>query len=230
MEMIDAFLFKSTRNSHWRYSFEIHCDIDRNIHHHQLITGSSAELGDPINNSQTAAPSRWTPTPEQITTLVEVYRRETRTTEQIQQIASKLRKYGRIESKNVFYWFQDHKAIERELNNAVVKEMIMILTTFVNHFKTSRIDIHHQLLTVHHRVPPATPVDRSDYLRHQTPHRRRNSPQTDNEAGRTISTKRSNPLSKGTTKNFLKDPSLSPSQIPLGIPGTSFLSGLQKAF
>ncbi|KAG2264555.1 hypothetical protein Bca52824_071634 [Brassica carinata] len=115
-----------------------------NIHHHQLITGSSAELGDPINNSQTAAPSRWTPTPEQITTLVEVYRRETRTTEQIQQIASKLRKYGRIESKNVFYWFQDHKAIERELNNAVVKEMIMILTTFVNHFKTSRIDIHHQ--------------------------------------------------------------------------------------
>ncbi|KAG2248179.1 hypothetical protein Bca52824_087807 [Brassica carinata] len=38
-----------------------------------------------------------------------------------------------------------------------------------------------KLLTVHHRVPPATPVDRSDYLRHQTPHRR-NSPQTDNEA------------------------------------------------
>ncbi|KAH0872432.1 hypothetical protein HID58_069794, partial [Brassica napus] len=76
-----------------------------------------------------------------------------------------------------------------------------------------------KLLTVHHRVPPATPVDGSDYLRHQTPHRRRNSPQTDNEAGRTISTKRSNPLSKGTTKNFLKDPSLSPSQIPLGIPG-----------
>ncbi|KAF3572762.1 hypothetical protein F2Q69_00063583 [Brassica cretica] len=75
-----------------------------------------------------------------------------------------------------------------------------------------------KLLTVHHRVPPATPVDGSDYLRHQTPHRRRNSPQTDNEAGRTISTKRSNPLSKGTTKNFLKDPSLSPSQIPLGIP------------
>ncbi|KAH0869439.1 hypothetical protein HID58_076461 [Brassica napus] len=209
-------------------------DIDRNIHQHQLITGSSAELGDPINNSQTAAPSRWTPTPEQITTLVEVYRRETRTTEQIQQIASKLRKYGRIESKNVFYWFQDHKAIERELNNAVVKEMIMILTTFVNHFKTHSVRDKSlaygpteasfgpsKLLTVHHRVPPATPVDRSDYLRHQTPHRRRNSPQTDNEAGRTISTKRSNPLSKGTTKNFLKDPSLSPSQIPLGIPAIS---------
>ena len=64
---------------------------------------------------QTAAPSRWTPTPEQIMTLEEVYRRETRTrtTEQIQQIASKLSKYGRIEGKNVFYWFQNHKSRER---------------------------------------------------------------------------------------------------------------------
>lgn len=59
--------------------------------------------------------SRWNPTPEQITTLEELYKSGTRTptTEQIQQIASKLRKYGRIEGKNVFYWFQNHKARER---------------------------------------------------------------------------------------------------------------------
>ncbi|ESQ39995.1 hypothetical protein EUTSA_v10001174mg [Eutrema salsugineum] len=92
------------------------CDITGNDHH-QIITGSSSgEIGDDRkNNLPTAATSRWNPTPEQITTLEEVYRSGTRTptTEQIQKIASKLRKYGRIEGKNVFYWFQNHKARER---------------------------------------------------------------------------------------------------------------------
>ncbi|CAH2045896.1 unnamed protein product [Thlaspi arvense] len=83
--------------------------------HHQLITGSPGELGDRKNNVPTAATSRWNPTPEQITTLEELYRNGTRTPtpEQIQQIASKLRKYGRVEGKNVFYWFQNHKSRER---------------------------------------------------------------------------------------------------------------------
>ncbi|XP_018454131.2 WUSCHEL-related homeobox 6 [Raphanus sativus] len=83
-------------------------NIIDNDHHHQLIIGSE-------NNSPAAASSRWNPTPEQITALEEIYRRGTRTptTEQIQQIAAKLRKYGRIEGKNVFYWFQNHKSRER---------------------------------------------------------------------------------------------------------------------
>lgn len=89
-------------------------DINGNNHHH-LITASSGELGDRKNNFPEAVTSRWNPTPEQITTLEELYRNGTRTptTEQIQQIASKLRKFGRIEGKNVFYWFQNHKARER---------------------------------------------------------------------------------------------------------------------
>lgn len=47
--------------------------------------------------------------------LQEVYSSGTRTptTQQIQEIASKLQKYGRIEGKNVFYWFQNHKSRER---------------------------------------------------------------------------------------------------------------------
>ncbi|WZZ14093.1 hypothetical protein YC2023_107182 [Brassica napus] len=83
-------------------------NIIDNDHHQQLINGSE-------NNSAAAASSRWNPTPEQITALEEIYRRGTRTptTEQIQQIASKLSKYGRIEGKNVFYWFQNHKSRER---------------------------------------------------------------------------------------------------------------------
>ena len=30
--------------------------------------------------------------------------------EQIQRISARLRQYGKIEGKNVFYWFQNHKA------------------------------------------------------------------------------------------------------------------------
>lgn len=49
-------------------------------------------------------------------TVEELYRRGTRTpsAEQIQQITAQLRKFGKIEGKNVFYWFQNHKARERQ--------------------------------------------------------------------------------------------------------------------
>lgn len=59
--------------------------------------------------------SRWNPTPEQMLVLQEVYSSgmRTPTTQQIQEIATKLQKYGRIEGKNVFYWFQNHKSRER---------------------------------------------------------------------------------------------------------------------
>ncbi|GFP90825.1 wuschel-related homeobox 1 [Phtheirospermum japonicum] len=60
--------------------------------------------------------TRWNPTPEQLQALEELYRRGTRTpsAEQIQQIAARLRRFGKIEGKNVFYWFQNHKARERQ--------------------------------------------------------------------------------------------------------------------
>lgn len=48
--------------------------------------------------------------------LEELYRRGTRTpsADQIQHITAQLRRYGKIEGKNVFYWFQNHKARERQ--------------------------------------------------------------------------------------------------------------------
>ncbi|KAL0446774.1 UNVERIFIED_CONTAM: WUSCHEL-related homeobox 1 [Sesamum latifolium] len=60
--------------------------------------------------------SRWNPTPEQLHALEEMYQRgkKTPSAEQIQQIAAKLRRFGKIEGKNVFYWFQNHKARERQ--------------------------------------------------------------------------------------------------------------------
>ncbi|CAA2981775.1 WUSCHEL [Olea europaea subsp. europaea] len=61
--------------------------------------------------------TRWTPTTEQIRILKELYYNNgvrSPNAEQIQRISAKLRQYGKIEGKNVFYWFQNHKARERQ--------------------------------------------------------------------------------------------------------------------
>ncbi|KAI3458964.1 hypothetical protein Pfo_015627 [Paulownia fortunei] len=60
--------------------------------------------------------SRWNPTKEQISMLESLYRQglRTPTAEQIQQITIRLRDFGHIEGKNVFYWFQNHKARQRQ--------------------------------------------------------------------------------------------------------------------
>ncbi|XP_028792776.1 WUSCHEL-related homeobox 5-like [Neltuma alba] len=58
---------------------------------------------------------RWNPTAEQLKLLTHLFTSGLRTpsTDQIQKISSLLSFYGHIESKNVFYWFQNHKARER---------------------------------------------------------------------------------------------------------------------
>ncbi|GMN38771.1 hypothetical protein TIFTF001_007998 [Ficus carica] len=60
--------------------------------------------------------TRWSPTPEQLMALQELYRRgkRTPTAQQIQEITAKLRRFGKIEGKNVFYWFQNHKARDKK--------------------------------------------------------------------------------------------------------------------
>lgn len=59
--------------------------------------------------------SRWSPTPEQLLLLEELYRhgKRTPTAQQIQEITAMLRRFGKIEGKNVFYWFQNHKARDK---------------------------------------------------------------------------------------------------------------------
>ncbi|GFP82195.1 wuschel-related homeobox 5 [Phtheirospermum japonicum] len=65
---------------------------------------------------------RWNPTSEQVQVLTELFRSGLRTpsTDQIQKISSQLSFYGKIESKNVFYWFQNHKARERQKRRRVL--------------------------------------------------------------------------------------------------------------
>ncbi|KAK4263965.1 hypothetical protein QN277_029310 [Acacia crassicarpa] len=63
----------------------------------------------------TTSNSRWTPTPAQLLYLEQLYTQGTKTptAQQIQLIASQLRHFGNIQAKNVFYWFQNHKARDR---------------------------------------------------------------------------------------------------------------------
>ncbi|KAL0298761.1 UNVERIFIED_CONTAM: WUSCHEL-related homeobox 2 [Sesamum radiatum] len=77
---------------------------DHHHHHH------------PIVNNGNIGGSRWNPTKEQINMLEGLYRQglRTPTAEQIQQITARLRAFGHIEGKNVFYWFQNHKARQRQ--------------------------------------------------------------------------------------------------------------------
>lgn len=69
-----------------------------------------------FNTPPVVVSSRWNPTPEQLRALEELYRRGTKTpsAEEIQHITAQLRRFGKIEGKNVFYWFQNHKARERQ--------------------------------------------------------------------------------------------------------------------
>ncbi|PRQ25366.1 putative transcription factor Homobox-WOX family [Rosa chinensis] len=95
-------------------------------HHHQMVPVTSNEQGRHSSDCfysdkqpAAAAPprsSRWTPTPEQIMHLEELYRSgiKTPTAQQIRQVAARLRNYGRVEGKNVFYWFQNRRARERQ--------------------------------------------------------------------------------------------------------------------
>ncbi|KAL5227109.1 hypothetical protein ABZP36_015374 [Zizania latifolia] len=91
--------------------------------HHQAAGGFSdppSPLQPPLSPASAAAAAlanaRWTPTKEQIAVLEGLYRQglRTPTAEQIQQITARLREHGHIEGKNVFYWFQNHKARQRQ--------------------------------------------------------------------------------------------------------------------
>ncbi|KAF3321964.1 WUSCHEL-related homeobox 2 [Carex littledalei] len=74
------------------------------------------EEGKNSSASTNSSSIRWNPTKEQISMLETLYKQGVRTpsAEQIQQITGKLREFGSIEGKNVFYWFQNHKARQRQ--------------------------------------------------------------------------------------------------------------------
>ncbi|XP_038980001.1 WUSCHEL-related homeobox 3B-like [Phoenix dactylifera] len=95
--------------------------------------------------------TRWCPTPEQLMILEEMYRSGVRTPNaaQIQQITAHLSYYGKIEGKNVFYWFQNHKARDRQkLRRRLSRQQ----------------QLHHQLHQSEDAAPPPSPT-----LQHHMP-------------------------------------------------------------
>ncbi|XP_055824923.1 WUSCHEL-related homeobox 3-like [Solanum dulcamara] len=68
---------------------------------------------------------RWSPTPQQLMILQDLYRKGLRnpTSSQVQKITTHLSFYGKIQCKNVFYWFQNHKARDRQ---KLRKEVMML--------------------------------------------------------------------------------------------------------
>ncbi|PON79121.1 Homeodomain transcription factor [Trema orientale] len=117
-----------SRNSHDFFA-QYHHLASTNVGHHQnhhndyhqnmMMGKRELNIG-----QQVVVSSRWNPTPEQLRALEELYRRGTRTpsAEQIQHITAQLRRYGKIEGKNVFYWFQNHKARERQKRRRQIME------------------------------------------------------------------------------------------------------------
>ncbi|KAJ0983980.1 hypothetical protein J5N97_002336 [Dioscorea zingiberensis] len=90
------------------------------------------EKGNNGSSSSSSSSPRWNPTKEQIGILEGLYRQgiRTPTAEQIQQITARLRQYGCIEGKNVFYWFQNHKARQRQKER---QETFAYFTSLVHH-------------------------------------------------------------------------------------------------
>ena len=98
---------------------------------------------------------RWNPTTEQAKVLTQLFSSGLRnpSIDQIQKISNQLSFYGKIESKNVFYWFQNHKARERQKRRKVDRDVTRSENSIsINFFTQSKYHIrfilyHHNLLS-----------------------------------------------------------------------------------
>ncbi|KAK1297970.1 WUSCHEL-related homeobox 2 [Acorus calamus] len=106
------------------------------------INGGAVVVGGGTSNN------RWNPTKEQINLLEGLYKQGVRTptADQIQQITCRLRSYGPIEGKNVFYWFQNHKARQRQKQKQQQDNSFVFFNGFLHH--------HYS----HHGPPPSQPL------------------------------------------------------------------------
>ncbi|XP_029120161.2 uncharacterized protein [Elaeis guineensis] len=87
-------------------------EVVRKGHEIQSISVDGSESDSLSRQSCT----KWIPTNEQARILRDLYHTygvRSPSVEQIQKISNRLRQYGKIEGKNVFYWFSNYKARER---------------------------------------------------------------------------------------------------------------------
>ncbi|MCO5551330.1 hypothetical protein L7F22_004831 [Adiantum nelumboides] len=82
------------------------------------------------------AGTRWSPTAEQLRELLALFHIggvRTPTTAQISRITARLRAHGRIEGRNVFYWFQNQKARERKRRLQLLQPNVAASTSATFH-------------------------------------------------------------------------------------------------
>ncbi|CAA3026954.1 WUSCHEL-related homeobox 1 [Olea europaea subsp. europaea] len=133
--------------------------------HNPIIFGRNRHLMTDIQvkkdtSTETAViRSRWNPTSQQLQALEEIYRRGIRTpsAEQIQQIATKLHRFGRIEEKNVFYWFQNHKARERQKKHRHLESLSRAKIYGFETLEAKRTGFSRRDLEIEHAKKLATP-------------------------------------------------------------------------
>ncbi|XP_062016883.1 protein WUSCHEL-like [Rosa rugosa] len=94
--------------------------------------GSNKAVWSSANMHCRRSSTRWAPTTDQIRILKEFYDNggKNPTPEQIQMITLQLKRYGQVESKNVFYWFQNHKSRERQKKRLTSKVDGSIILNF----------------------------------------------------------------------------------------------------
>ncbi|KAJ3677275.1 hypothetical protein LUZ60_002999 [Juncus effusus] len=99
----------------------------------------SSKLSSCVVETQSGG-TRWNPSPDQIRILEALYKNGMRTpnSNQIERITVELSRYGRIEGKNVFYWFQNHKARERQK-----QKRSAILSLYGNNNDNEMKDVSH---------------------------------------------------------------------------------------
>ncbi|KAK7300570.1 hypothetical protein RJT34_11417 [Clitoria ternatea] len=90
---------------------------------------------------------RWNPTTEQLQLLTQLFKSglRTPTIDQIQNISSQLSFYGKIQTKNVFYWFQNHKARERQKRRKLCVNHIIPTQNSINNTSTQSIGEMYQV-------------------------------------------------------------------------------------
>ncbi|KAL3850732.1 hypothetical protein ACJIZ3_012614 [Penstemon smallii] len=122
------------------------------------------------SSRSSSSSSRWCPTPEQVMILEELYKRGVRTpnASQIQKITAHLSYYGNIQGKNVFYWFQNHKARDRQkLRKKLAKIQQLQQQNYSlypplhhhhhHHHQTHFFPFHHYFSNSNYLPPPPPP-------------------------------------------------------------------------
>jgi len=86
------------------------------VSHVEIVSISYFPCVIPENSSTEGVTTRWKATMQQKEILEYIYRNgmQSPTVEDIERITAVLKNYGRVEGKNVFYWFQNFNARERE--------------------------------------------------------------------------------------------------------------------